>query len=89
MALGAQTRDVLRLVFRQGGRLIALGLGAGLIGAWGLTRFLTSLLFGISAHDPATHAAIAALLAAIAVLACLLPARRATKVDPMTALRAD
>jgi putative ABC transport system permease protein len=89
MALGAQTEDVLRMVFRQGGRLLTLGLTAGLIGAWLLTRFLASLLFGISPHDPTTFAAIAALISCIAALACLLPARRATKMDPMTALRAE
>jgi putative ABC transport system permease protein len=87
MALGAQRGDVLRLILMQGGRLVGLGLGAGLVGALLLTRFLASLLFGISPHDPLTFAAIAAVLAGIAALACWLPARRATQVDPMTALR--
>ncbi len=89
MALGAQSSDVLKLIFMQGSRLIVLGLGAGLIGALLLTRFLRSMLYGISAHDPLTFAAIALLLAAIASLACLLPARRATKVDPLVALRSE
>jgi len=89
MALGAQQADVLRLIFVQGGRLVALGLGAGLVGALLLTRFISSMLFGVSARDPFTFVAIAALLAAIAGLACFIPARRATKVDPLTALRAE
>jgi putative ABC transport system permease protein len=89
MALGAQPADILRLVLRQGGRLIALGLGAGLAGALVLTRFLESMLFGVSTYDPPTFAAIAVLLGLVAVLACALPARRATKVTPMSALRAE
>jgi len=89
MALGAQPGDVLRLVFLQGGRLVALGLAGGFAGALALTRFLASMLFGVSAHDPLTFAAIALLLTIIAALACLLPARRAAKVDPLVALRAE
>ncbi len=89
MALGAQRGDVLRLVFLQGGRLILIGLGAGLVGAACLTRFIASLLFGVSAYDPLTFIAIALLIAAVASLACLIPARRATKVDPLVALRAE
>jgi putative ABC transport system permease protein len=89
MALGARSGAVLRLVALQGGRLVALGLGAGVLGALLLTRFLGTLLFGVTAHDPATFAAIAGLLAAGAGLACLLPALRATKVDPMIALRTE
>jgi len=87
MALGAQRGDVLRLILNQGGRLVAIGLGIGLAGALILTRFLASQLYGVTAHDPLTFIAIALLLGAIAGLACLLPARRATRIDPMVALR--
>ncbi len=87
MALGAQGRDVLRMIVGQGMGLVAVGLVIGLGGAWALTRLMKSLLFGITATDPLTYAGIALLLAAVAFLASYLPARRATKVDPMEALR--
>jgi putative ABC transport system permease protein len=89
MALGANPGAVLRLVLVQGGRLIGAGIVAGLLGALLLTRFLQTLLYGLSAHDPLTFAAIILLLLATAGLACLLPARRAARVDPMFALRAE
>ncbi|PYM11134.1 MAG: hypothetical protein DME18_14760 [Verrucomicrobia bacterium] len=87
VALGAQRSDVLGLVLRQGMKLVGLGILAGIGGALALTRTLRSLLFGISPDDPLTFALISLLLAAVALLACYLPARRATKIDPMEALR--
>ncbi len=87
MALGAARSDVLRLLLRQGLRLVAIGLGAGLLGALALTRVMQKLLFGVSTTDPVVFGVIAVLLAAIAMLASYLPARRATRVDPLEALR--
>ncbi|MCH8947659.1 MAG: FtsX-like permease family protein, partial [Acidobacteria bacterium] len=87
MALGAQRTDILRLVLRQALMLILLGAAVGLAGTFVLTRFLESFLFGVSATDPVTFGAVAVLLAVVALLACYIPARRATKVDPMVALR--
>jgi len=87
MALGAQRRDVLRLVLRQGFLLTIVGILAGLAGAILLTRFLTGLLFEVKPTDPVTYVVVASLLAFVAIAACLIPARRATKVDPLVALR--
>jgi putative ABC transport system permease protein len=89
MALGARRGDVLRLVVGEGLVLVALGLAAGLAGAAMLTRYLASLLFHVGRLDPLTYAAVAAVLAAAGALACWVPARRAMRVDPMTALRSD
>ena len=87
MALGAQTKDILRLVLRQGMRLTFIGVGLGLIASFAFTRLLTSLLFNIGTTDFLTYAAIPCLLGLVALFACFIPARRATKVDPLVALR--
>jgi putative ABC transport system permease protein len=87
LALGAQRSNVLRMMLGQGLRLAMVGVGLGLLAAIAFTRLLKGLLFGISASDPLTFAAIAMLLAGVALLACWIPARRATKVDPLEALR--
>jgi putative ABC transport system permease protein len=89
LALGAQRTDVLRLVVGHGMRLVILGVVLGTAGAFAVTRLLESLLFGVSATDPATFAAVSAALSAVALLACYIPARRATRVDPIIALRYD
>ena len=87
VALGARSTDVLRMILSQGMRTILIGIAIGLAGALALTRALSSLLFGVTATDPLTFAAVVAILIATALLACYIPARRATKVDPMIALR--
>jgi len=89
MALGAQTRDVLRLIVDQGMRPVVIGLAIGIVSAFALGRLLTSQLYEVSAHNPALLAAATVLLAAIALIACLVPARRAAHVDPIQALRAE
>jgi predicted permease len=87
VALGARSSDVLMMVLGQGAKLAAVGVGIGLAGAFALTRVMSTLLFDVSVTDPATFAAVVALITVIALLACYIPARRATKVDPMIALR--
>jgi len=87
MALGATRANVLRLVVGQGMILAWMGIGIGILAALGLTRYLTSLLFNVKAVDFATYAAVAVTLTIVALLASYIPARRATRVDPMTALR--
>jgi putative ABC transport system permease protein len=87
MALGAQRRDVMRLVVGQGVLLLGIGVLVGILGTLALTRSLESFLYGIRATDPVTFACVVAILAGVALVACYIPARRATKVDPMIALR--
>jgi putative ABC transport system permease protein len=87
MALGAQTRDVLKLVVRSGMKHALTGVAIGLAGAFALTRLMTSLLFGVTPTDVTTFATVSGLLVLVALLACYPPPRRATKVDPLVALR--
>jgi ABC-type antimicrobial peptide transport system permease subunit len=87
VALGASRADVLRLVLMQGVRLTIAGLVLGLALAFGLTRFIAGLLYGVSASDPATVISVVVLLGAMAVLACYLPAHRAMRVNPVSAIR--
>jgi ABC-type antimicrobial peptide transport system permease subunit len=88
-ALGATPRDVLLLVLTRGMKMVALSLVIGSLGVLALTRFLSSMLFGVEAHDVTTLAAVTALLSAIGVAACIIPARRAARTDPVVALRAE
>jgi len=87
MALGASRNDVVRIVVRQGVRLATIGVVLGLIGAFGLTRLMTSMIYGVSSSDPATFSVVALLLMSVALAACYIPARRAMRVDPIVALR--
>ncbi len=87
MALGAGAGDVLKLVIRHGLALILIGVAIGVGGALALTRLIENMLWGVKSTDPATFAAVSLLLIAVALLACVIPSRRATRVDPMVALR--
>ena len=88
-ALGATPRDVLRLVIGQGSRLATVGIAIGLAGAFGLTRVLERMLFGVTASDIATYTSAALILGAVAIVACLVPALRAAGIDPIAALRQE
>jgi len=87
MALGAERRDVLRMVVGQGLKLALIGVAIGVAGALALTRFLSSMLYGVKLTDPLTYGAVSLILIVVALMACYIPARRAAKVDPMVALR--
>jgi putative ABC transport system permease protein len=87
MALGAKQGDVLRMVLSQAGKMAVVGVGIGLVASFALTRLMSSLLFGVSTHDPITFSAVALLLIPVALAACYIPARRASSVEPMVALR--
>jgi putative ABC transport system permease protein len=89
MALGAQTHDVLRLIVKDGVKIVVIGLLVGMGGALLLTKLLETLLFGVTTRDPLTFLLIAALLSVVAMLACCIPALRATRVDPLEALRSE
>jgi len=89
MALGAKRADVLRLVVRQGMTMTLIGLALGLVGAFSISRVLRGLLHGVSPTDPLTFVAVSIVLLVVALLACLVPARRATRVDPIIALRTE
>jgi putative ABC transport system permease protein len=89
MTLGARPRDVLRMVLHSGLRLMMIGIAAGLAGSLATVRLLSAFLFGVKPSDPTTFVAVSLLLTAIALIASAIPARKATKVDPLIALRAE
>jgi ABC-type antimicrobial peptide transport system permease subunit len=89
MALGAERGDVLRMVLTEAGKMALVGVGIGLVASFLLTRLMSSMLFGVSTHDPLTFLGVAVLLTSVALAACLVPARRATRVDPIVALRCE
>ena len=87
MALGARQLDVLKLMLREGMGLVLIGLGLGLAGSFALTRVMRGMLFGVTPTDATTFVSVSAVLIVVALLACYFPARRATRVDPLVALR--
>jgi ABC-type antimicrobial peptide transport system permease subunit len=89
IALGADARRVTRMVVAEGARLVGVAVAIGLVGSFAATRWLRTQLFGVEPHDAFTFVAVTGLLAAVAILACYIPARRASRVDPMEALRID
>ena len=89
MALGAQQAKVLRLVLRRGAAIVAIGIAAGVLGALGLARYLEGMLYGITALDAKTYVMVAGVFAVVALFASYVPARRATRIDPLAALRHD
>ena len=89
MALGAQRLDILRMAVGEGMRIVVIGLASGLIGAAIMTRFFQSMLFNVPPADPVTYLSVSAILAGVALFACYIPARRATRVDPLVALREE
>jgi len=89
MAIGARPQDVIRLVLGEGARMVLIGVAVGIAGAFGLTRLIASQLFGVTAHDSFTFAGAVVLLSLVALLACVLPARSAARVDPLVALRSQ
>jgi ABC-type antimicrobial peptide transport system permease subunit len=89
MAVGATSRDMVKQVLWEAGRLVGVGMVIGLVSAWALARIAQSILYGVSAHDPVTFVTVPLILAAIGALAAWLPARRASRVDPITALRQE
>ncbi|HEY6399784.1 MAG TPA: FtsX-like permease family protein, partial [Blastocatellia bacterium] len=89
LALGARPRDILRMITRQGLKLTLAGVAFGLAGSFALTRVMSGILFGVSPVDPLTFIMVSLLFIGVALLACWIPARRATQVDPMIALRCE